>query len=357
MPAAMRVRSADPCLAASGFGLSSMMENAPMLQAAWRGLSGEVVTLMRLHPGLMQRMTLAPLPAFHSYALYLSLIPPEERMFAKELAAHLHDSDPRALLREALPDADPRLWKMLSRLPLSVLKPESYVRLDRIMRSPVADVALQIAPFDQNTLAFLDELTRLDPMVMLAHRALRQSVRLARVLHSALQILRRLEVLEDDTALRRVMPRLKPDNIDRFLRRRFGRAVLNVPILPSDSNLRAISRLSELFALGYRFKNCLPRRKDLWWGLLTGSYLFFEWCGEEPAAFNIERGPADTYALSEIAGPDNATISEATRSLIRDELLRVGIELQPARFGNLMDHMEEAGFGIATGFDLEFDEL
>ena len=328
-----------------------------MLIASWRDLSGEVVRLLQLHPNLIQRLTFAPRAAFHAYALYLRLIPAEVRKPAEELAAHLYMSDPRKLVREALPESDARLWQALGRLPIRIMTSEQYRILDRVMRSHVAGPALQFDYLNGEALTFLEELTRLDPLVCCAHRALSKSARLARVMHSALFVMRKMGVLEDEPALRRALQRLQADKIDIFLRRRFGRVVVPVPSMPADSKLRAVAQLNDLIATGRRFQNCIPHRMSMWWGLLDESLLYFEWSGDEPAIVSLQRNPADTYALSQMAGPENLSISPATEALIMSELERSGITVLPAPFGNVMDHMREALFGVATGPEFDFDNL
>jgi len=78
-------------------------------------LSGRVAALVRARPNLIARLIVAPREAVHAIRAFLHLAPDASKLDA-EVATIVNDTDPRDLLRAALPECAPRLYRALDRL-------------------------------------------------------------------------------------------------------------------------------------------------------------------------------------------------------------------------------------------------
>src|SRR5215217_3557795 len=88
-------------------------ERAPML-LVYGDLSGRVAALVRARPVLIARLIVAPREAVHAIGAFLHLAPDASKLDA-EVATIINDTDPRDLLRVALPECAPRLYRALDR--------------------------------------------------------------------------------------------------------------------------------------------------------------------------------------------------------------------------------------------------
>ena len=88
-------------------------ERAPLL-LVFGVLAPRVASLIRARPTLVARLIVAPREAVHAVGAFLHLAPGAALPDA-EVAATINDSDPRDLLRAALPGCPPRLYRALDR--------------------------------------------------------------------------------------------------------------------------------------------------------------------------------------------------------------------------------------------------
>src|SRR3954468_19320334 len=102
-------------------------ERAPML-LAFGDLAPRVAKLVRAKPILIARLILAPREAVHAIGAFLHLAPEAANSDA-EVAAMINDSDPRKLLRAALPDTPKRLYRALDTAGDQVSEKRFYDRL------------------------------------------------------------------------------------------------------------------------------------------------------------------------------------------------------------------------------------
>src|SRR4051812_2523405 len=91
----------------------SPTERAPLL-LVFDELAGRMAALLRARPALVARLIVAPREAVHSVGAFLPLAPDAARPDA-EVADIIGDTDPRELLRRALPGCPAKLFRALDR--------------------------------------------------------------------------------------------------------------------------------------------------------------------------------------------------------------------------------------------------
>ena len=322
------------------------MERAPMLRASWNDLAGHVMRLMRLEPLLMRRLVCAPPVAFHCYAAHLRLISRSEAEMDAVLARRLYDTHPHDLVREVCPGAAKPLFQAMALLPLHALAAISYQRLDAIMQGPAREQVLGNTRLTEQCFGFFEMLAELDPLVMVAGKALDRSTNNARALDATLALLRASNLLGDEREVARTLRGLQPQSVGRFIIRRLSRIVVEAPSVPAGIPLRPVDSIAGLRLLGRRFRNCLAKNRDYWTGLLNGQTRFFEWQGEQPAVVALERAAAGHWSVKEIAGPSNKPTSAATNKAIIEAFRMMGIRVIAISVDRMM-----------WQFDVSFDEF
>src|SRR5688500_14429188 len=103
------------------------MEQAPLL-LVFNDLAERVAALIRAQPLLIPRLIVAPRAAVHATAAFLHLAPDAARPDA-EVAAIIYETDPRNLLRAAIPNCPRRLYRALDRAGDRVHGKRYYERL------------------------------------------------------------------------------------------------------------------------------------------------------------------------------------------------------------------------------------
>src|SRR4051812_3729959 len=100
------------------------IERAPCL-LVFGDLAPRVAKLVRARPILIARLILAPREAVHAIGAFLHLAP-EAAQADAEVAEMINDTDPRKLLRAALPGCPARLYRSLDRAGGQVLGKRVY---------------------------------------------------------------------------------------------------------------------------------------------------------------------------------------------------------------------------------------
>jgi hypothetical protein len=100
-------------------------------------LAPRVAKLVRARPILIPRLILAPREAVHAIGAFLHLAP-DAALTDAEIAEIINDTNPRKILRAALPDCPRRLYRVLDRAGDRVLAKRFYERLGRVCRGPFA---------------------------------------------------------------------------------------------------------------------------------------------------------------------------------------------------------------------------
>jgi hypothetical protein len=139
-------------------------EKAPILRV-FGDLAARVGVLLRLNPSLLQRVAFAPRPAIHSIGAFLHLSPEACRPDST-VAAILDQRDPRELLRCAIPNAPPRLFRALDRAGDQVRERSYYERLATLCAGPLGEMLLSGGPLSDRRLDHVEGLLKMDPAIL-----------------------------------------------------------------------------------------------------------------------------------------------------------------------------------------------
>jgi hypothetical protein len=118
----------------------TIRERAPLL-LVFGSLADRVAEILRSRPSLTARIAFAPPEAIHAIAAFLYLAP-EAAASDAEVGNLIEQSDPRELLRKAIPDCPARLYRALDRAGSPVRGRSYYVRLDAVCRGPFGSAFL-----------------------------------------------------------------------------------------------------------------------------------------------------------------------------------------------------------------------
>jgi hypothetical protein len=291
-------------------------------------LAGRMATLVRARPILMARLIVAPREAVHAIAAYLYLAPDAAGPDV-EVATTINDSDPRDLLRAALPDCPPRLYRALDRAGDRVHGRGFYERLGEVARGPFGDALLDGGrPLDGGRLAYFSTLTRMDPLVASLHSALPESAYCVEALDSVLTYLRARHALEEDDL--RLPPRSALPAVMRRLTRALGRLSAPEPGFGCPAGYRFVTSAAELQRIGRAFGNCVARPQ--WqatqhqFRLVDGSgvYLVSDTPPLLVALVRVEKG---VWVLEQMAGPKNAAPPPGAQDALRRDLAASGLRI------------------------------
>ena len=137
------------------------MERAPLL-LVFGDLAERVAGLLRVRPGLIPRLVVAPREVIHSIGAYLYLAP-EATQSDEVVAAAIDNSHARDLLRAAMPDYPPRLYRALDRAGDRIRDKRFYERLGSVCAGPFTAALLSAGRIDDGRLAYYETLSRMDP--------------------------------------------------------------------------------------------------------------------------------------------------------------------------------------------------
>ena len=171
-------------------------ETAPVL-CVFGPHASRIADLVRLRPALLNRLAFAPIPAVHAVGAWLHLAPEADRPDA-EVAAIIDQSDPRDLLRAAIPQAPAQLYRALARAADRVQERSFYERVAAICQTPVVDVLWGDHPIDGSLLSFAEKLLKLDPLVLKLRSIPQHSEIEAEQLHVVITFLRTHNALKDE---------------------------------------------------------------------------------------------------------------------------------------------------------------
>ena len=133
-----------------------------------------------MRPGLAARLMCAPRRAVHSVAAWMHLV---EVTDDEDVADRLDRTDPRQLLREAIPEAPPWLYRTLDRAGDIAQGRAFYARVARIATSPNASALRQTTGrLNGPLLEHLDTLGEMDPVISRLPISLRLDARFAQLI-------------------------------------------------------------------------------------------------------------------------------------------------------------------------------
>jgi hypothetical protein len=228
-------------------------ERAPCL-LVFGDLAPRVAKLVRARPILIARLILAPREAVHAIGSFLHLAPDAARSDA-EVAGIINDTDPRELLRVALPGCPARLYRAFDRAGDRVHGSRFYERLGAICRGPLADALLDGGALNNARLGYFEALSAMDPAVAMLRGALPEEVYWTEGVDCLVALLRARGALRDGDL--RLPPRAGLPALVRRLRTALGRIEAPVPSFAVPPPFRLVRTTDELQRIGKAFHNCV----------------------------------------------------------------------------------------------------
>ena len=166
---------------------TTIRERAPLL-LVFGSLADRVAEILRARPSLTARIAFAPPEAIHAIAAFLYLAP-EATGSDAEVGNLIEQSDPRELLRKAIPDCPARLYRALDRAGSPVRSRSYYVRLDAVCRGPFGSAFID-GDLNDTRLEFYHALDTMDPLVVNLHAALPETRNLANAVDTLVALIR-----------------------------------------------------------------------------------------------------------------------------------------------------------------------
>jgi hypothetical protein len=172
-----------------------------------------------------------------------------------EVAVILEDSDPRDLLRAALPGCPPTLYRALDRAGDRVHGRAFYERLGEVTRSPFGDALLQNGLLNEGRIRYFEALSKMDPLMASLRRALPEASHTVEAIDCILTYLRAYNALSDGDL--DLPPSSGMAAVVRRLRRALGRIPAPDPGFFPPAPFRLVVTTEELQRIGKAFGNCV----------------------------------------------------------------------------------------------------
>ncbi len=167
--------------------MNAVREQAPLL-LVFGPLADRMADILRSRPSLTAKIAFAPPEAIHAIAVFLHLAP-EAAGADAEIGDLIEQSDPRELLKKALPHCPARLYRALDRAGSSVREQSFYMRLDAVCRGPFGSAFLD-GNLNDMRLDFYEAIQTMDPLVVNLHAALPETRHLADAVDTLVAIIR-----------------------------------------------------------------------------------------------------------------------------------------------------------------------
>jgi hypothetical protein len=231
---------------------SAIRERAPLL-LVFGPLADRMAEILRSRPSLTAKIAFAPAAAVHAIAAFLHLAP-EAAQSDAEVGDLIKQSDPRELLKLALLDCPPRLYRALDRAGSLVRHQSYYLRLGAVCRGPFG-TAFLCGDLNDTRLDFYEAIGTMDPVVVNLCAALPE------VRHTANAVDTLVALLRDYGAIDQCDLDLpKNARTGAVLRRLLhGLYALRAPQPPFTvpEPFRLVETIGELRGIGRKFRNCL----------------------------------------------------------------------------------------------------
>ncbi|MGG5890986.1 hypothetical protein ACLF3G_28300 [Falsiroseomonas sp. HC035] len=280
-------------------------ERAPIL-LVFDDLAPRVAGLLRAQPALAARLIFAPRSAIHAVGAFLHLAP-AAALPDGEVSALIEETDPRELLKAAMPNCPAQLYRALDRAGDRVRRREFYLRLSAVTAGPHADALLAGGLIDEMRLKFFEALSHMDPAVAALQAGLREDRYLCAGVDSLVSLLRAHGALRDEDLT--LPPRAGLPAVARRIRTALGRIEAPDPGFTVPPPFRLVTNTIELQRVATAFKNCvaLPqwRAAQYHLSLLDGSTVFLT-ADEPPLLAALRRVATGVWHLEQIVGPANA---------------------------------------------------
>jgi hypothetical protein len=303
-------------------------------------LAERVAALIRAQPFLIPRLIVAPRAALHATAAFLYLAPDAARPNA-EVAEIINDTDPRNLLRTAIPNYPRRLYRALDRAGDRVHGKRYYERLGAVCTGPFAE-ALIAGDLTDSRIGYYEALAKMDPAMAALQSGLRENSYVADGVDCLVALLRAHGALRDEDI--RLPPRAGTPAIARRLRAALARIKAPDPGFAVPPSFRLIRCTDELQRIGKQFGNCVALPQ---WGaarfhldLVNGTGVFL--ASDEPPLLVLLTRVADrVWHLEQCAGPKNAPPPPGVRTALIRDLTAAGLRIVTADPQSSLGRLEQ----------------
>jgi hypothetical protein len=334
---------------------STIRERAPLL-LVFGSLADRMADILRSRPSLTARIAFAPPEAMHAIAAFMYLAP-EASGSDKDVGDLIEHTDPRDLLRMALPDCPATLYRALDRAGRSVRDRSYYERLDAVCRGPFGSAFLD-GDLNDMRLDYYEALPTMDPLIANLRAALPEMRHLASAVDTLVALLRGYGVIGScDLDLPR---NARTGAVLRRLLRGLYTARAPRPPFTVPEPFRLVETIGELRDLGRRFKNCLANvilyGTNHWLDLANGTAVYL--LTEEPHLLTELRsvGP-NLWHIDQMTGPRNAAPSPALRQSLEQKLRGAGIRLVEVSPGYAISDLDRAARPQKPGNPDHADDL
>ena len=299
-------------------------ERAPLL-LVFGDLAPRVAALVRARPSLVARLVVAPREHIHSIGAFLHLAPAAASPDA-EVASAIEATDPRVLLRAALPGCPPTLYRALDRAGDRVRERRFYERLGAVAAGPLGPALLGSGgPLDDARLGLFEAALAMDPLVATLGAALPESTYQFEAADALVAFLRAHGALDDGDL--RLPPKAGLAAVSRRLQRALARIPAPDPGFAAPPPFRLVSSTAELQRIGRQFGNCvaLPdwNAPQHWVRLLDGTGVFLA-ADAPPLLALLRRAAPGVWVLDQIAGPKNEAPPKGARTALLRGLAAAG---------------------------------
>jgi hypothetical protein len=334
-------------------------ERAPLL-LVFSDLAGRMAALVRVRPSLIANLIVAPREAIHSVGAYLHLAA-DAGLSDAEIAASIDETDPRNLLRAALPDAPPRLFRALDRAGDRVRDKRFYERLGTLCAGPFAGALLQDGRIDDARLSYYEALSRMDPALVGLQSVLDGDTYLAESIDCLIALLRSHSTLRDSDL--HLPSKAGKPAIARRLRAALGRIQAPDPGFAAPPPFRLVRTSDELQQIGRAFGNCValpewnaPRYQIQ---LAQGSMVFLV-AKNPPVLTSLIRVAHGVWHLEQMCGPKNTAPAPGMRANLIRDLASAGqrmVMMEPdAALSRLVQERQHRRAAIENDQGVEDDE-
>jgi hypothetical protein len=295
-----------------------------------------VAALIRVAPSLAARLALAPARALHSVAAYLEAKAARGASL-ESMADALSSCAPRALLGQALPNHDARLFRLLNRAALPAWSLAEVMALDDVLRAELGDI-LSDGPISPETVSAARLILDAHPIVQRVCRAIPDSWTRAKLSTA-------ITWLDEQGALAHLSATPRVAGLSAIARRlRRDLATLRAPQAPFSipADWAQIDTVDGLWAVGRELENCLAfahygaceRVPDL----LTGRdvYLFSR---ALRVVFRLRHMGGRTWACVERGGHRNKSLKPEVIRGLADALRACGVVYLDDDLGTALEHL------------------
>jgi hypothetical protein len=325
-------------------------ERAPLL-LVFSDLAPRVAALIRARPLLIARLVVAPPEAIHAIGAFLHLSPDSANPDA-EVAEVINDTDPRKLLRAALPDCPRRLYRALDTAGDRVLAKSFYERLGAVCRGPFADALLD-GSLTIDRIAYYETLSRMDLATAAMRAGFRENSYVLDSVNCMVSLLRAHGVLRDEEMQLPAGAGMLA--VARRIRMALGRIEAPDPGFAVPVPFRLVRTTEELQRLARSFQNCvaLPQWSAAKYhvDLVDGSTVFLT-SDDPPLLAAMHRVTHCVWQFKQCVGPKNVAPPRGARSALIRGLVAAGLKIVETDAQTALARIEQEA---TRGHDGEID--